>query len=385
MSFYKDYFPRSNNFHTVAGTTARNSLKQLVKEFPLVVKDENILILGASGQVGSYLRPVFEHYYPNNIILTGVPADPANGIKELNVLDTDALKRAIKENNVKVIINLAALLSGAAEKNRELAEKLNAQMPIELIDIGKEFGVRRIFTPSSIAACTRDERTHAAVDDATQQPSGVYGQNKVRLEQAYLAASKQGGILAQSLRYAGVLTTKIPPSDGTTEELDRMIVAMAEYKVLKDLGRENECKYSKAGSYSPQIHMDQIFPMLDGVTVGYETFRFLHANPEQIKNRSSLYYLGEYSASLNDVFNQLKSKVEGFNIVHDEAVINPKKVAFGNEWPERIDNQTSINDWGFQARYDAEQSINSKFKKCITEFKKQYLGIELGVYNLIEK
>lgn len=374
------------SMHAVPGTTARNSLKALVKEFPLISGDEKILVLGAAGQVGGYLNPVFKHFYPNNIIFTDKARDEdhrkqlaASGIQELDALNHDAIKKTIVENNVKVVLNLAALLSGAAEKMPELAKQLNHDMPIALIDIAKETGVRRIFTPSSIAAVNIDDvNKYAPVVGVKQEPSGEYGKNKVGIEKAYLKATQEGGVIAQSLRLAGVLTTRIPPSDGTTEELDKLIVAMAEYKVLNDLGRKKDCKYSDGSCHYPEIPIEHTFPMIDGNTVGYEIFRYMHADPAQIKDKASLYYLGEYSASLKDVHRLLEDQVPGFVLVENYSKFNKKKVAFGYEWPRRIDNQTSINDWGFQPRYDAESSIMSKFKKCVEEFKEIHLGIKKG-------
>ena len=77
---------------------------------------------------------------------------PGGGPGALDVADLDAVGHVIRGNHVKVVINLAALLSGASEAHRSLANKINLEVPLSMMDKAEEWGLRKLMIPSSIAA-----------------------------------------------------------------------------------------------------------------------------------------------------------------------------------------------------------------------------------------
>lgn len=130
-------------------------LERLVGAFPLLKEDEKILIVGAGGQIGHYLVPALKAIpqYRDRILLGEVGERAQQpGYTEVDITKPDQYLAAVKSNNVSVLINLAALLSGAAAARPELAYEVNLRGAQHTFDIAKRANVRHLMIPSSVAA-----------------------------------------------------------------------------------------------------------------------------------------------------------------------------------------------------------------------------------------
>lgn len=100
-------------------------LEKMRNETPLVTGDEKIAVFGAGGQIGTKLKPLLEKLYKGRVIYCDAPGLAEK--KEMTPLDITSesdVRSFIRTNNVKVIINLAALLSAAADEKPDLAHKI---------------------------------------------------------------------------------------------------------------------------------------------------------------------------------------------------------------------------------------------------------------------
>src|SRR5689334_21986180 len=128
-------------------------LQRMVRETPLVTGDEKIAVFGAGGQIGHKLKPVLEALYPGRVIYCeSGPTAQVRGYVPLDVTKENEVREFLQGNNVKVVINLAALLSAAADKDPMTALKVNFVAPIKLLEIAKEVGVRKVQIMSSMAS-----------------------------------------------------------------------------------------------------------------------------------------------------------------------------------------------------------------------------------------
>lgn len=73
----------------------------------LKIKEMNILITGANGQLGNEMRIVTKDSKDKYIFTDVVEADGVETIK-LDITNLGAIKKMVKDNNVKVIVNCAA-------------------------------------------------------------------------------------------------------------------------------------------------------------------------------------------------------------------------------------------------------------------------------------
>ena len=119
---------------------------------------ERILIIGASGQIGSELTLELRGIYGNeNVYATDVKDAPPD-IKEhgpfqlLDVMDDKHLIHFVIRNKITQIYHLAAVLSGNAEKLPTQAWHINMNSLMNILEVARLVEeVKKVFWPSSVA------------------------------------------------------------------------------------------------------------------------------------------------------------------------------------------------------------------------------------------
>jgi len=158
----------------------------------------NILVTGANGQLGNEMRIVTKGS-KDNFIFTDVCDEHPESIDmlhklagenidtstvKLDITDLDAIRKMVKENDVKVIVNCAAYTNvDGAETNQELAELLNSGAPENLAIAIKEVNGLLIHI-STDYVFGGDPYNTPCKEDQKGTPTGVYGLTKLHGEQA---------------------------------------------------------------------------------------------------------------------------------------------------------------------------------------------------------
>ena len=94
----------------------------------------NILVTGANGQLGNEMQ-IVANQSSDKYIFT----DVCDGYEILDITDLEAIRKAVKENDVNCIVNCAAWTNvDAAETAGEIVETLNATAPENLAIAMKE-------------------------------------------------------------------------------------------------------------------------------------------------------------------------------------------------------------------------------------------------------
>ena len=119
---------------------------------------ENILIIGASGQIGSELTMALREQYGNTRVYATDIKQPPDDVLEsgpfqvLDVMDDKSLIHFVIRHKITQIYHLAAVLSGNAEKIPSQAWKINMDALMNILDLTKEVDeIKKVFWPSSIA------------------------------------------------------------------------------------------------------------------------------------------------------------------------------------------------------------------------------------------
>lgn len=134
----------------------------------------NILVTGANGQLGCEMRRLGA-VSPNNYIFTDVA--------ELDITDSDAVMRVVKECTVEAIVNCAAYTNvDKAESDEAMAELINAVAVGNLARAMKEVG-GTLFHVSTDYVFGREGNT-PRTEDMPLDPLGVYGRTKLHGEEA---------------------------------------------------------------------------------------------------------------------------------------------------------------------------------------------------------
>ena len=119
---------------------------------------ENILIIGAAGQIGSELTLALREVHGNDHVFASDIKDAPEDIKGtgpfhlLNVMDDKHLIHFVIRHKITQIYHLAAVLSGNAEKLPVQAWQINMNSLMNVLEIAKLVDeVKKVFWPSSIA------------------------------------------------------------------------------------------------------------------------------------------------------------------------------------------------------------------------------------------
>lgn len=159
----------------------------------------NILVTGANGQLGNEMRIVSKGSKDNYIFTDVMDASEVSlallrklggdGINtetlKLDITNLDAIRKMVKENDVKLIINCAAWtnVDGAEDPEKyELVELLNAKAPENLAIAMKEVGGLLVHI-STDYVFGGDPYNTPCKEDQKGMPTGVYGLTKLHGEQ----------------------------------------------------------------------------------------------------------------------------------------------------------------------------------------------------------
>lgn len=135
----------------------------------------NILVTGANGQLGSCLRDVAAGSTDNYIF---------TDVAELDITDAAAVRKAVSDNAVDVIVNCAAYTNvDKADDDAAFAELLNATAVRNLAEAAKGNDATLIHL-STDYVFGKEPYNVPCREDQKGTPTGVYGLTKLHGEQA---------------------------------------------------------------------------------------------------------------------------------------------------------------------------------------------------------
>ena len=140
------------------------------------------MVTGANGQLGNEMR-IVSGQTADNYIFTDVVNIEGVETTLLDITDADAVRRIVKENGVRCIVNCAAYTNvDKAESDEALCCKLNAEAPKILAGAMKEVG-GLLIQISTDYVFGGDPYNTPCREDQKGTPTGVYGATKVEGEQ----------------------------------------------------------------------------------------------------------------------------------------------------------------------------------------------------------
>ena len=185
---------------------------------------KNILVIGATGQIGSELTMELRDRYGNSHVIAGYikGSEPKGVLKEsgpsalADVTDADAIAKVVRDYRIDAIYNLAALLSVVAERNPRLAWKIGVDGLWNVLEVAREYHCS-VFTPSSIGSFGLSTPHVMTPQDTIQRPGTIYGVSKVTTELLSDYYFMKYGVDTRSVRYPGIISYVTPPGGGTTD------------------------------------------------------------------------------------------------------------------------------------------------------------------------
>lgn len=223
----------------------------------------NILVTGANGQLGNEMRIISKDASDNYTFTDVVGQEGAETIL-LDMTDSEAVRRIVKERNVRCIVNCAAYTNvDKAESDEALCFKLNAVAPKFLAEAMKEVGGLLIHI-STDYVFGGDPYNTPCREDQKGTPTGVYGRTKLEGERNIEAVGCDYVIIRTAWLYSEFGKNFVKTMLNLTATKPRLNVvfdqagtptyaydlAMAVKTVLDDYADENPAHgYSKKGIY----------------------------------------------------------------------------------------------------------------------------------------
>lgn len=300
---------------------------------------ENILVIGACGQLGTELVESLRTIYgDSNVIASDIRQSEHEVFKQgpfenLDILDKNRLSEILTKYQPTQVYHLAALLSATAEAKPKLGWTLNMDGLFNVLDAAVDFKIGKVYWPSSIAVFGPSTPINHTPQNCVMDPNTIYGISKLAGERYCEYYFQKRGVDVRSLRYPGLIGHKSDPGGGTTD------YAVSIYHDALKTGVHN-C-FLKDNTELPMLYMpDALKATLD----------IMHAPAEQIKIRSS-YNLAGMSFSPAEITAAIKQYIPGFTTEY-----NPdSRQAIADSWPNSIDDSEARKDWGWQPDFDLDK------------------------------
>ena len=296
---------------------------------------KNVLVIGATGQIGSELTMELRSRYGNSHVVAGyiIGAEPKGVLKEsgpsaiADVTDADAVAKVVRDYQIDTIYNLAALLSVVAERNPRLAWKIGIDGLWNVLEVAREYHCA-VFTPSSIGSFGLSTPHVMTPQDTIQRPSTIYG---VKLLSDYYFMKY--GVDTRSVRFPGIISYVTPPGGGTTD----YAVDIYYYAVR---GEKFICPI-KEGTLMDMIYMPDAL---------HASITLMEADPTKLVHRNS-FNLASMSFAPETIYAAIKKHMPYFEM---EYQVDPLKQHIADSWPDCMDDSCARQEWGWQPKYDLE-------------------------------
>lgn len=310
-----------------------------------------ILIIGACGQIGTELTYALrEKYGAKHVIASDIRHGNTDLMESgpfeiLDATDYDALEELVAYYEINEVYLMAAMLSATAEKFPERAWSLNMNSLFNVLNLGKEKKISKIFWPSSIAVFGSNTPKKHTPQSAIMEPSTVYGISKQSGERWCEYYHRKYGVDVRSLRYPGLISWKTMPGGGTTDYAVEIY-----HKALSD------------GNYTCFLKEDTELPMMFMDDAIRATMELMDSEAKNIKIRSS-YNLAAMSFTPAAIAKSIQKKIPDFHISYQPDF----RQAIADSWPNSIDDSIAKSDWGWKAEFNLDATTDAMLKNLSTE------------------
>ena len=314
---------------------------------------KRILIIGASGQIGTELTMYLRGIYGNHKVIASDISEASEEILKtgpfeiLDAMDYDAIQDVVINYEITDVYLMAAMLSATSEKFPMKAWNLNMNSLFNVLNLARDGKIDKIFWPSSIAVFGPTTPKQKTPQQTIMEPSTVYGISKQTGERWCEYYHNKFGVDVRSIRYPGLVSYKTQPGGGTTDyAVDIYHKALKHKKYICFLNEKTTL---------PMMFMD------DAIRA---TVNIMLAAPEDVKIRNA-YNLAAMSFNPQEITTSIQKHIPEFII--DYAPDFRQEIA--DSWPQSIDDSEARKDWG----WDPEMDLDGMTQIMIENLTKEYL------------
>lgn len=299
---------------------------------------QNILVIGAAGQIGSELVPELRRRGYMTVAAgsgrTPLPATLADGgpTAVVNLLDADALRKTVDLFKIDTIFNLAAILSAVGESKPMTAWDIGVNGVISLLELARDKRLS-VFTPSSIGVFGPETPHDPTPQDTVCRPKTMYGITKVAGELLSDYYRLKHRVDARSVRYPGLISHVTQPGGGTTD------YAVDIYWNAVEKGR-----------YASPLARGTRLPMMFMTDALRAAIELMEADASRLKHFNS-FNVGAMSFAPEDVAASIRRRIPGFELSFD---VNPLLQGIAESWPDALDDTAAREEWDWRPEYDLD-------------------------------
>ena len=316
---------------------------------------KNILIIGATGQIGSELTMLLRKNYSGNVVAGYIPgAEPKGELKEsgpsaiVDITNPQQIADAVSKYQVDTIYNLAALLSAVAENKPQLAWKIGLGGLFNTLEVAREKQCA-VFTPSSIGSFGPGTPKDKTPQDTVERTKTMYGGAKVSGELLSDYYFTRFGVDTRSVRFPGLISYVTPPGGGTTDYAVDIYYSAAK-------GEKFVCPIAE-GTYMDMMYMP------DALRAAVE---IMEADPSKLVHRNS-FNIASMSFEPNTIYQNIRKYLPEFEMQYQ---VDPLRQAIAESWPNSLDDTCAREEWGWKPEYDLDSMTQDMLAKLKERFNK---------------
>lgn len=303
-----------------------------------------ILIIGSEGQLGSELSSFFSKIMdPSNIFLSDIK-DESSSILTYNKLDAlsyNELKTFVKSYRISHIYHLAAILSAKGETNPMKTWNLNMNSLLNVLELGKNKLVDKIFWPSSISVFGINSQKVNTRQNSVKDPITVYGISKLAGERWCEYYNMVYNVDVRSVRFPGIISSNILPGGGTTDYAVEIFHSFIKNKDFKCFLSED--------TMLPMIYIDDAIESI---------WKLMNSDKHNLTIKSS-YNISAFSITPKIIFEELKKINSDFKIIYSPD----KRQNIADSWPDTVEDSQARKDWNWKEKFSLKETIKEMLRK----------------------
>jgi len=309
-------------------------------------ESKRILVIGATGQIGSELTPYLRKIYGSSNVIAGFhKRKPSGTLAEgpsvyVDVCDRRSIEEAVKKYDIDTVYHMAAILSAAGEKNPQLAWKVNVEGLYNVLEVAREYDLR-VFWPSSIAVFGPKTPKYNVPQDTILCPTTMYGVTKVTGELLCKYYIDKYGVDVRGVRYPGIISSETLPGGGTTDYAVEMFYAAIEHK-----------------KYVCFVREDTVLPMMYMPDAIKAAIMLMNADGSKLTYMVG-YNVSGMSFSAGELAAEIKKYVPDFEVEYKPDF--RQKIA--DSWPKTIDDSVAHKEWGWKPDWDLKSMVKDMLEK----------------------
>ena len=302
---------------------------------------ENILIIGAAGQIGSELTLALRKKYGNSHVfasdIKNAPAEISESgpFQLLDVMDDKHLIHFVIRHKITQIYHLAAVLSSNAEKLPVQAWQINMNSLMNVLEIARIVDeVKKVFWPSSIAVFGPSTPKENAPQFTIMEPTTVYGISKLAGERWSDYYFKKYGVDVRCLRYPGLISYHTEPGGGTTDYAVEIYYAAL-----------------RSGSYECFLNENTRLPMMFMQDAIDATVALMEAPYDEVQLHIG-YNIKGFNCTPGEIAASIRKHIPDFNLTCSPDF----RQEIADSWPDSIDDHYARCHDHWSSRYDLEMT-----------------------------